>query len=112
VALPTALPFDSASAQSAKYRLCCGTAFPADDPAVPGERLCPGGEAPADFLRQPDSSATLSRRTSPEVLRQLIAGRVPTRALNTHRGSIAEAPALLQQWLRPEAGMIKVSVEI
>jgi 2-desacetyl-2-hydroxyethyl bacteriochlorophyllide A dehydrogenase len=57
-----------------------------------------------------------SRNAQPEdfaeVVRQMIAGRVPTRALNTHRGPLEDAPALLRQWLRPDAGVIKAIVEI
>ena len=63
-----------------------------------------------------ETSLLGSRNAQPEdfaeVVRQMIAGKVPTRALNTHRGSIVEAPALFQQWLRPEAGVIKAIVEI
>lgn len=47
-----------------------------------------------------------------EVVKQMEAGRVPTLALNTHRGSLADAPALFNDWLRPEAGVIKAILEI
>lgn len=47
-----------------------------------------------------------------EVVKQMEAGRVPTRALNTHRGSLADGPALFKDWLRPEAGVIKAILEV
>ena len=37
---------------------------------------------------------------------------VPTRALNTHRGPLSEAPRLFAEWLRPEAGVIKAIIEL
>jgi hypothetical protein len=37
---------------------------------------------------------------------------VPTRALNTHRGPLADAPSLLPAWLRPEAGVVKAIIEL
>ena len=47
-----------------------------------------------------------------EVVRQMDAGKVPTRALNTHRGSLDDGAALFKDWLRPEAGVIKAILEI
>lgn len=47
-----------------------------------------------------------------EVARQMEAGRVPTEALATHRGPLADGPALFEAWLRPEAGVIKAILEI
>ena len=47
-----------------------------------------------------------------EVVRQMAAGKVPTRALNTHRGAIADAPHLFRDWMRPEAGVIKAILEV
>lgn len=47
-----------------------------------------------------------------EVVRQMRAGRVPTAALRTHRGSLADGPALFKDWLRPEAGVIKAILEV
>ncbi|MFG1243681.1 zinc-binding alcohol dehydrogenase family protein [Xanthobacter versatilis] len=47
-----------------------------------------------------------------EVVRQMEAGRVPTRALNTHRGALGDAPGLFQDWLKPEAGVIKAILEV
>jgi 2-desacetyl-2-hydroxyethyl bacteriochlorophyllide A dehydrogenase len=47
-----------------------------------------------------------------EVVKQMEAGRVPTAALNTHRGALADAPALFNEWLRPEAGVIKAILEV
>lgn len=47
-----------------------------------------------------------------EVLAQMAAGRVPTRALNTHAGPLSEAVRLFPEWLRPEAGVIKATLEV
>jgi len=63
-----------------------------------------------------ETTLLASRNAQPEdfaeVVRQMIAGKVPTRALNTHRGPIDDAPALFQKWLNPDAGVIKAIVEI
>lgn len=47
-----------------------------------------------------------------EVVRQMRAGKVPTQALNTHRGPLSAGPELFREWLRPEAGVIKAILEI
>ena len=47
-----------------------------------------------------------------EVVKQMGAGRVPTVALNTHRGALADAPTLFDDWLRPESGVIKAILEV
>ncbi len=47
-----------------------------------------------------------------EVVRQMEAGRVPTAALNTHRGPLSDAPGLFTEWLRPEARVIKAILEV
>lgn len=47
-----------------------------------------------------------------EVVRQMQAGRIPTAALNTHRGALADAPALLPDWSRPEAGVVKAILDV
>lgn len=47
-----------------------------------------------------------------EVVRQMQAGRIPTTALNTHRGALADAPALLPDWSRPEAGVVKAILDV
>ncbi|MBS7539114.1 zinc-binding alcohol dehydrogenase family protein [Ancylobacter lacus] len=47
-----------------------------------------------------------------EVVRQMEAGRVPTRALHTHGGPLAEGAALFDAWLKPEAGVIKAILEV
>lgn len=47
-----------------------------------------------------------------EVVRQMEAGKVPTKALNTHRGALADAPGLFDAWLKPEAGVIKAILEV
>lgn len=47
-----------------------------------------------------------------EVVRQIGAGRVPTRALNTHRGRLDDGVALFAEWARPEAGVIKAILDV
>ncbi len=47
-----------------------------------------------------------------EVVRQMAAGNVPTRALNTHKGALEDGPRLFQEWLRPEAGVIKATLVV
>ncbi|GEO84834.1 MULTISPECIES: zinc-binding alcohol dehydrogenase family protein [Alphaproteobacteria] len=47
-----------------------------------------------------------------EVVRQMEAGRVPTRALNTHRGRLEDGARLFSEWSRPEAGAIKAILEV
>jgi threonine dehydrogenase-like Zn-dependent dehydrogenase len=38
-------------------------------------------------------------------------GRVPTRAIHTHRAPLLDVPAALPEWLKPETGVIKALVE-
>ncbi|WKL58898.1 zinc-binding alcohol dehydrogenase family protein [Asticcacaulis sp. ZE23SCel15] len=56
-----------------------------------------------------------SRNATPEdfkgVLAAMIAGHVPTAALNTHRAKLSELPDILPQWIEPSAGVIKALVE-
>jgi threonine dehydrogenase-like Zn-dependent dehydrogenase len=47
-----------------------------------------------------------------EVVRQMQAGKVPARALNTHHGPLAQAPELFAMWMDPGAGVIKAILEI
>ena len=47
-----------------------------------------------------------------EVVRQMQAGKVPTKALNTHRGPLTAGPELFRDWIRPEAGVIKAILEV
>ena len=47
-----------------------------------------------------------------EVVAQMRAGRVPTSALNTHRGALADGVRLFQDWSRPEAGVIKAILDL
>jgi 2-desacetyl-2-hydroxyethyl bacteriochlorophyllide A dehydrogenase len=47
-----------------------------------------------------------------EVVRQMESGRVPTTALKTHRGSVDDGAALFEEWLRPEASVIKAILEM
>jgi 2-desacetyl-2-hydroxyethyl bacteriochlorophyllide A dehydrogenase len=63
-----------------------------------------------------EATLIASRNAQPddfaEVVRQIEAGRVPTRALNTHRGRLEDGVALFADWSRPEAGVIKAILEV
>lgn len=63
-----------------------------------------------------EATLLASRNAQPEdfaeVVRQMQAGRVPAAALNTHRGPLAEAAALILEWSRPEAGVIKAILDV
>ena len=63
-----------------------------------------------------EATLIASRNAQPddfaEVVAQMRAGRVPTRALNTHRGSLSDGVALFQDWARPEAGVIKAVLDL
>ena len=63
-----------------------------------------------------EATLLASRNAQPddfaEVVRQMKAGKVPTHALNTHRGRLDDAPALFREWLRPEACVIKAILEV
>ena len=63
-----------------------------------------------------ETTLLASRNAQPddfaEVVRQMRIGRVPTAALRTHRGALADGPALFREWLRPEAGVIKAILEL
>jgi 2-desacetyl-2-hydroxyethyl bacteriochlorophyllide A dehydrogenase len=47
-----------------------------------------------------------------EVVHQIEGGRVPTRALNTHRAPLSAAVELFSEWSKPEAGVIKAILEV
>jgi 2-desacetyl-2-hydroxyethyl bacteriochlorophyllide A dehydrogenase len=63
-----------------------------------------------------EATLIASRNAQPddfaEVVRQIEAGSVPTRALNTHRGRLEDAATLFTDWLKPEAGVIKAILEV
>lgn len=63
-----------------------------------------------------EATLIASRNAQPddfaEVLRQMAAGQVPTRALNTHTGPLAEADRLIPLWSRPAAGVIKAILDV
>jgi 2-desacetyl-2-hydroxyethyl bacteriochlorophyllide A dehydrogenase len=58
------------------------------------------------------SSRNATRQDFDEVLAALRAGRIPTDALNTHRASLDDAPAMFPVWMKPESGVIKAIIEI
>ena len=39
-------------------------------------------------------------------------GHVPVRALNTHRSPLADLPARMPEWLKPESGVVKAILEV
>ena len=47
-----------------------------------------------------------------EVVTQMRAGRIATEALRTHRAALTDAPRRFEDWLRPEAGVIKAVLEV
>jgi threonine dehydrogenase-like Zn-dependent dehydrogenase len=55
-----------------------------------------------------------SRNATPEdfdtVVAAMKAGRVPTKALNTHVATLAEVAQALPGWMEPQAGVIKAIV--
>lgn len=63
-----------------------------------------------------EATLLASRNAQPddfaEVVRQMQAGRIPTRALNTHRGRLDDAVALFSDWSRPEAGVVKAILDV
>jgi 2-desacetyl-2-hydroxyethyl bacteriochlorophyllide A dehydrogenase len=58
------------------------------------------------------SSRNATRQDFDEVFAALRAGRIPTAALNTHRGQLSEAPDLFPAWMKPQTGVIKAILEI
>ena len=63
-----------------------------------------------------EATLIASRNAQPddfaEVVRQIEAGKVPTRALNTHSGRLEDGVALFAEWSKPEAGVIKAILEV
>ena len=39
-------------------------------------------------------------------------GRIPSAALNTHRGALADLPELMPRWIDPASGVVKALVEV
>ena len=58
------------------------------------------------------ASRNATREDFEHVLAAMQAGKVPSAALATHRGGLADVPALVPGWARPEAGVIKALVEV
>lgn len=63
-----------------------------------------------------EATLLASRNAQPEdfaeVVRQMQAGRIPTAALNTHRGALTDAATLIPDWSRAEAGVIKAILDV
>ena len=57
-----------------------------------------------------------SRNALPEDFAEAVSGirdgRIPSVALNTHRGALADLPALLPRWIDPRSGVVKAIIEI
>lgn len=67
-------------------------------------------------LHKRETTLLASRNALPEDFAEVVsvmrAGGVPTEALNTHRGSLADAQEHFAHWLTPQAGVIKAIIEI
>ena len=63
-----------------------------------------------------ETTLLASRNALPEDFTEVIdamrAGRVPTKALLTHRATLEEAPERFPVWIAPDAGVIKAMIEI
>ncbi|MCX8998312.1 zinc-binding alcohol dehydrogenase family protein [Rhizobiaceae bacterium BDR2-2] len=63
-----------------------------------------------------EATLLASRNAQPEdfaeVVRQMEAGAVPTRALNTHTGRLEDGVKLFADWSRPDTGVIKAILEV
>lgn len=63
-----------------------------------------------------ETTLLASRNATAEDFRTVIAaiqaGQVPTSALATHRAPLAEGPAAIPLWARPESGVIKALLEV
>jgi len=46
------------------------------------------------------------------VMKAMRDGRIPTKAMNTHRAPLFEVPQRMPVWIRPEAGTIKALLEV
>ena len=46
------------------------------------------------------------------VMQAMRDGRIPTKAMNTHRAPLFEVAQCMPEWIRPEAGTIKAVLEI
>jgi 2-desacetyl-2-hydroxyethyl bacteriochlorophyllide A dehydrogenase len=57
-------------------------------------------------------SRNATRQDFDAVFAMLRAGTIPTKALNTHRATLADAPQAFPQWLLPSNGVVKALIEI
>ncbi len=57
-------------------------------------------------------SRNATREDFDAVFAMLRAGTIPTRALNTHRATLEEAPEMFARWLQPGSGVVKALIEI
>ncbi|MGO4869078.1 MAG: zinc-binding alcohol dehydrogenase family protein [Roseiarcus sp.] len=57
-------------------------------------------------------SRNATREDFDAVFAMLRAGKIPSKALNTHRASLEEAPKAFPLWLQPSSGVVKALIEI
>jgi 2-desacetyl-2-hydroxyethyl bacteriochlorophyllide A dehydrogenase len=57
-------------------------------------------------------SRNATRQDFDAVFAKLRAGTIPTKALNTHRAALADAPKAFPHWLQPSSGVVKALIEI
>jgi len=57
-------------------------------------------------------SRNATREDFDVVFAMLRAGKIPTKALNTHRAALDDAPNMFAHWLRPSGGVVKALIEI
>ncbi|MGD1038022.1 MAG: zinc-binding alcohol dehydrogenase family protein [Roseiarcus sp.] len=57
-------------------------------------------------------SRVSTRQDFDAVFAMLRAGAIPTKALNTHRATLEEAPKMFPYWLQPSSGVVKALIEI
>ncbi len=58
------------------------------------------------------SSRNATLKDFATVMQAMQAGRIPTKAMNTHRAPLFEAAQRMPAWIRPEAGTIKALLEL
>ena len=79
--------------------------------AFPGRVSFPDPE-----LQKREVTLIASRHATPEDFREVVAaikaGKLPTRAMNTHRATLSSLASVLPHWTDPSSGVIKAIVEV
>ena len=57
-------------------------------------------------------SRNATREDFDAVFAMLRAGKIPSKALNTHRASLEEAPRAFPHWLQSSSGVVKALIEV